>query len=188
MAEPSERIALVSPELMMIFGTIIYGFARIEGLMIATTSVVADVDSAFVNVLMGGLGYGQKRDALYSYFELYETADGIQRPIRDFLDAIHEHQGLRNHIAHSYWVPGTRERSIKPASLRVRGGKGRVLGLDTAEKDFTLEELAAVGDKLRLVHNSLLVFLTDKGLLSNMDKNMLQTIDETSPSVGATDK
>jgi hypothetical protein len=183
-----EKLALVSPELLMVFGGIVHGFARIEGLMIATTATVADVDAAFVNVLMRGLGYEQKRDALYSYFELYETPDDIQQPIRDFLDAIHEHQPLRNHIAHSYWVRGTRANSIKPATLRVRGGKGKVLGLDTTEKDYTLEELAAIGDKLRLVHNSLLVFLTDKGLLSNIDKNMLQTMEEISPSVGATDR
>jgi hypothetical protein len=174
----------VTPEHFMVFGGIIHGFARIEGIMIATMASISGVDATLITVLMRGLGYEQKRDALYSYFELFKTEQEHQRPLRNFLDEVHQYAPLRNHIAHSYWVPGKRPDTIKPATMKVRGGKGKVYGLSENEPDYTIIELARASDKLRMIHNSLFVFLSDQGLLSDMDANTLAKMDTISLSDG----
>jgi hypothetical protein len=174
----------ITPEHFMVFGGIIHGFARIEGIMIATMAAISGVDAALLAILMRALGYEQKRDALYSYFELFETKQEHQGPIRAFLDEVHQYAPIRNHIAHSYWVPGQRPNSFKPASMKVRGGKGKVYGLNETETDYTTLELAAACDKLRVIHNSLLAFLAGQGLLSDMDENTLATMLDTSLSDG----
>jgi hypothetical protein len=175
----------INHEHYMVFGGIIHGFARIEGITIAAMAGISGVDAAVLTILMRGLGYEQKRDALYSYFTLFDTKQEQQAPVRSFLDEAHQYQGLRNHISHSYWVPGKRPGTIKPATMKVRGGKGKVYGLDENEPDYTTLELAAIGDKLRVIHNSLLVFLSNQGLLPDMAEKTLASMSPSSLSGGA---
>ncbi len=185
MAPTVEISETVTGEHLLVFGGIIHGFARVEGLMIATMAALSKTDVRVMAIVMRPLGYEQKRDVLYSYFVLFETKSEFQTPIRNFLDEIHQYAAIRNHIAHSYWVPGKRPSSIKPASLKVRGGKGKITGIDKDEPDYLALEFARIGDKIRMIHNSLLVFLRSQNFLSDIDENMLQTMSETSESDGA---
>jgi hypothetical protein len=96
---------------------------------------------------------------------LFDTKANQRETIKRLLDEAHKYNGLRNNIAHSYWVAGKRPQSIKPASIRIRGGKGEIIGQDDSEKDYLLFELGAIADKLRVIHNSLLGFLRSEKLL-----------------------
>jgi hypothetical protein len=67
------------------------------------------------------------------------------------------------------WVNGTRPNSIKPMGISVRGGKGKLKGVLESEPDYLLEELISLADKLALINNSFLEFISTLGLLLNMD-------------------
>jgi hypothetical protein len=103
-----------------------------------------------------------KRDALYSYMELYETPDDLKLQIKRFLDAANEYNALRNHIAHSLWRRGSRPNSVRPLTIKVRGGKCKLIGADD-EPDYTETEFALIADKLRQIHNSYMEFMKARG-------------------------
>jgi hypothetical protein len=144
------------------FGGIIHGFARLEWVLQGTMAAVADLDVGKVTLLTRELGYSAKRDALYSYMEVMETPDDLKVAIKGFLDAANEYLGLRNHIAHSLWRKGSRPKSIRPMTIRVRAGKGKIIGGDE-ERDYTETELALIADKLRQIHNSYIQFMKNRG-------------------------
>jgi hypothetical protein len=163
--DPDEDISVVTNDHLLLFGGIIHGFARIDGVLQAALSAVSGVGLDKIAVFMRELGYGARRDTLYSYMVLFETKAEIQKAIRDFVREADDYSGLRNHIAHSYWAKGVRPNSIRPASLKVRGGKGQLQGYDDSDKDYLPEELAMIADKLRIIHNSLIQFLKSEALL-----------------------
>jgi hypothetical protein len=144
------------------FGGIIHSFARLEWVIQGTMAAIAELDIGKITVLTRELAYSAKRDALYSYMELYNTPDDLKTEIKGFLDAAHEYNGLRNHIAHSLWRLGSRPTAVRPMTIRVRFGKGTLVG-DDNERDYTLEELAHIADRLRQIHNSYIQFMRSKG-------------------------
>lgn len=164
----SDDESVVTNDHLLAFGGIIHAFARIDGLIQIVTAAVSETDLSTIVVLMRELGYSAKRDTLYSYMALAGTKAEYQQPIKDLLGEAHKYNGLRNNIAHSYWVAGKRPGSIKPASIKIRGGKGEVIGQDDSEKDYLPRELGAIADKLRVIHNSLLRFLRAENLIVDL--------------------
>ena len=150
------------------FGGIMHSFARLEWVIQGTMAAVAGVDVGKITLLTRDLGYTAKRDALYSYMELYETSDELKAPIKGFLDAAHEYNALRNHIAHSLWRRGSRPNSVRPLTIRVRGGKCKLVGGDD-EPDYTEAELGLIADKLRQIHNSYMQFMKVRGFDAFME-------------------
>lgn len=149
------------------FGGIVHSFARFEWVIQGTMAAISGLDIGKITVLTRELGYSAKREALYSYMELYETPENLKSGIKGFLDALHGYSGLRNHIAHSLWKPGSRPNSIRPLAIKVRGGKGKLIGEDT-DADYTDVDLAHIADKLRRLHNSYIQFLRSQGFTDFM--------------------
>jgi hypothetical protein len=151
------------------FGGIIHAFARLEWVIQGTMAAVSDLDVGKITTLTRELGYTAKRDALYSYMELYDTEVELKTAIKGFLDGANEHNGLRNHIAHSLWKKGSRPNSIRPLTIRVRSGKGKLIGEDS-DPNYTEVDLAHIADKLRQIHNSYMRFMESKGFADFMQE------------------
>jgi hypothetical protein len=151
------------------FGGIIHSFARLEWVIQGTMAAVADLDVGKITTLTRELGYMAKRDALYSFMELWETPTELKNSIKGFLDEANEYNGLRNHIAHSLWRRGSRPKSIRPMTIRVRSGKGKLIG-DECEVDYTEVDLGHIADKLRQIHNSFVEFMKSRGYAAFMDE------------------
>jgi hypothetical protein len=152
-----------------VFGSIIHSFAYHEHLIQATIAGIAKIDIGNVIILTAPLGYAQKRDCLYSLMEHQIGNENLKKQIKDYLDEIDKLNYLRNAIAHNMWVSGTRPNSIKPMGISVRGGKGKLKGVLESEQDYLLEELISLADKLALINNSYLEFVSTLGLLLNLD-------------------
>jgi len=146
------------------FGSIVVSFARLEHVIQTAMAAVAGVDDEMkIVVLTRSLTYSQKRDTLYSYFKLYSTATETQQEIRNLIDKADKHYPLRNHIAHALWFPGTRPGTIRPAYVNVRGGKGRIAGLNEDDRDYSMDELGDAANELRAIVNNLIRYLRSSG-------------------------
>jgi hypothetical protein len=138
----------VLPDHMMAFGSIVQHFARHEFLMQGIMCALLKIPLSNVSMLTSGLGYAGKRDALRSLLRDTDIAGDRRERIVWFLGELHKHNQLRNHVAHSMWIAGTRPGSIKPLGADPRGGDAKFLGLDPAEKDYMLAELTEIADEL----------------------------------------
>jgi len=155
------------------FGSIIESFARLEYLILATMAAVAGIqDDMKVIVMTKSLTYAQKRDTLYSYFKLYETSADTQREIKTLLDKANKHHPLRNTIAHAIWHPGNRPKTIRPGYLDLRQGKGKIVGFDDEDIDYTMDELGNAANELRSVINGLIRYLRDSGLSADISRKI----------------
>jgi hypothetical protein len=156
------------------FSSIIATFAKFELGMIATLSIISGIDDHKLMVIMRGLQYTPKRDTLYSYMELYSVDPVIKEYSKLFFDEVNKYSGLRNHIAHSIWVPGERPDSVMPLSIKIQGGKGRLINdeQDQNRHHYTTQELIDIQNKLSFMHNSYVIWLRSLGFASDIAMNM----------------
>jgi hypothetical protein len=161
----SEKTDLLTVKHFACFGSIVYTFARLEFLIQSAMADVAGIDDTKVLLLTKALSYSQKRDTLYSYLKFYEVPESRQAKIKKLLDRADKHTALRNNIAHALWREGIRPASIR-AGYMERYGKGRIVGYDEDDKDYTLKELGDIADELRSILNSLIRYLRDSGKIA----------------------
>jgi hypothetical protein len=149
------------------FGNIVHSFAKFETAMIATLAYISKIELRKVLVIVQQLSYSARRDTLYSYMELFKTDPSLKQEIKDRLDPVEQYVGLRNHIAHSIWTPGVRPNSIRPMTIKIRGGKGIMKGIadDGSEIDYTDQDLVDVSNKIAHLHNDYVRFALYKGML-----------------------
>ena len=152
------------------FGSIICSVAHLEYIMQAVMAAMAGMDDNKILVLTKSLTYSQKRDTLYSYFKLYDSPAEHKARLKELLDAAHEHNGLRNNIAHALWKEGIRPDTIRAGYIDVRQGKGRIVGYDEDEKDYTMDELGDAANALRKILNDLIRYLRDSGLSADISR------------------
>jgi predicted MFS family arabinose efflux permease len=146
------------------FGGIVHSFARLEWMMQTTMAAIAELDDDKIMILTKELSYRQKRSTLYSYMEMASTKDEWKTGIKALLDEADKYNDLRNNIAHANWRRGRRPKSIKPLTLVLRGGKGRVVGQSDQDRDYTEIELAAIADRVPRQHLQSAVALNSVGL------------------------
>jgi hypothetical protein len=158
------------------FGSIIHSFARVEYGLQLTLSALTGIDPGRIGIVTRELGYSAKRDTLYSWMEIAQIDRTLREPIKTFFDAVDGYNPLRNLIAHSIWTHGTRPGSIKPVTVKVRGGKGRFFGdpKDPTERDWTEEEMTNIAAKLGIIHNSYVSFLRDSGLYASIGDMLIE--------------
>ena len=133
--------------------------------MVVTLSIVSGIDDHKLMVIMRPLQYRALRDTLYSYMELYDVKQNIKEYVRLFFNGIDKYSGLRNHIAHSVWITGERVDSIMPQSIKIQGGKGKLINDkdDPNRREFTSVELIDIQNKLSMMHNSYVSWLRSLG-------------------------
>jgi hypothetical protein len=146
------------------FGAIIHSFARIEHLIQGTIAAVSGIDDGKLVVVTKSMNYSQKRDTLYSYLVIDNYAADKATKIRELFDEAHKFNSLRNCIAHALWVKGARPRSIRPQYVDVRYGKGRLIGFEDDDRDYTMDELGDAANSLRRITNKIIRYLRDSGI------------------------
>ncbi len=166
------------------FGAIVQQFARFERLMEVTMAALLGANLGPVTILVAGLGYAGKRDALLSLTKAKIMPAKDQKKIIGFLDDLHKYAGLRNSIAHSVWKHGRRAGAIKPINLTVRGGTMRVRGLRQNEPDYTADELFEISGRLADLHNQFRDYLESASLFPAIAENTERSSSPTSSSPG----
>ena len=133
--------------------------------MLSTGIALLRAPLSNVSLLMTGLGYSGKRDAVLSLLRDVPLPEEHIERIRWFLGELHKHNQLRNHIAHSIWRTGSRPDSIKPVGANARGGLARFLGESADEKDWLSDELVVIADELGDNYDHFVEFLHSVGLM-----------------------
>lgn len=157
---------------MQAFGVIIQWFARHEYLMHLVAAALLKADLGAITMLMTGLGYAGKRDAINSLLTYVAIKAEVAAKIKQFLDDLHSYNRLRNSIAHNTWVEGSRPNAIKPLYVVVRGGSGRIVGMEESEQDYTPQELLDKANKIGALYNNFRDYLESIGLLSIIEQNI----------------
>lgn len=155
----------VSPEHMVGMGMIVQFFARHELLMTKLMSKIIGCKELDIVFLMSGLGYQGKRDAVLSVLVNSTMPKDQKDKINSYLDELNSYKNLRNNAAHSAWVDGKRNGSIKPMFFSARGGSAKLIGFKHNEKDYTPDELIAAGTKISELHDNFRNYLMGVGLL-----------------------
>jgi hypothetical protein len=155
---------------LIAFGGIISTFARFEHALVLALAHVSGLPPHKLILISQGLSYRAKLDTLYSYMEVSDQNPTLKGSIKGFFDEADKYSGLRNSIAHSIWKAGTRPGSIKPMSIKVRWGKGKIYGIDDSELDYTATDLAEIWDKLGVLYNSYVSFALDHGMVEIGDE------------------
>ncbi len=153
------------------FGNIIHTFAKFEHAIVKTLAHVSKLPAHKLIIVTQGLMYSTKRDTLYAYMELWGTDSDLKSQIKGFLDEVDKYNGLRNSIAHSIWTEGVRPGTVRPMSIKIRGGKGKLCGIsdDGTEVDYTSGDLIDISNKLSLIHNSFVLFAIDNGIIAYIE-------------------
>ena len=171
----------LSGEHLTYCGAIVNQFARYELIMLGVMATMLKVEVAPLGMIVSGLGYTAKRDAFLSLLRAKTMPPEHLAKVEEFDAAIHTYVGLRNAIAHSTWVEGTRPDSAKPFSYSVRGGRFKIKGLANNERDYTPEELFEIGNKLITLNNALSAYVESVGLA---DRSTALSSESTSDDPG----
>jgi len=156
---------------LLTFGSIIQDFARFERMIEICISKILSANHTLTAVAISNLAYNAKCEALKSLLDLNpwpdrDRADIVLKFIADFnLQA-----PLRNLIAHHPWMQGKRPGSIKPLSVRSRGGKAKFQGMSDDERDYTADELFEIADNLVGIHEDFVKFLIGVGAITTIDE------------------
>ncbi|MTJ82175.1 MAG: hypothetical protein F8N37_14370 [Telmatospirillum sp.] len=165
----------VAPQHLLAFGAIVQWFARHEYLMQTAMAGITGTDLSTILVLTAGLSYTAKRDALASLTHTTGLPEPVGEAVRTYLDDLNRHNGLRNAVAHSMWVPGSRPDSIKPMRLIVRGGIGKPVGHIEDERDYLAEELLQVATDVAGIYQRFVEFLLSSGLVREVAAQTLKS-------------
>ncbi|TIX43027.1 MAG: hypothetical protein E5W81_06185 [Mesorhizobium sp.] len=169
-----------------LFGRIISGSALVEMGLKITISGMLHSHQTFVHVLTAPYNSIDLYNVSKSMAKLYyQEGDKHRDELVGLIGRYKGHSRLRNHIAHAFWVPGSRDKSIRPASMSVREGHASGKGFSADEPDYTLTELEEAARDLSNLYTDLKDFLNRSGLAASIAENMADATDETEASDGA---
>ncbi len=159
---------------------VVHGYAFAEtGIRVALAHVMG-VSLIDVHILTEPLSSLQLRNVAKS---IVKTHEPISPECERFLQLVGDlgcFSKLRNFVAHSRWRAGVRPEAIKPASLDVRDGKAKIIGMSDDEPDWTAQELWAEGNNLYRLCERISAFLVETGAAESM---ALNTSEGSNPTV-----
>jgi hypothetical protein len=88
---PEHPEYIVAPDHMAAFGSVVQHFARHEYLMEGIACVLLRAPLSNISLLMAGLGYSGKRDAVLSLLRDVQLPEEHVERIRWFLGELHKH-------------------------------------------------------------------------------------------------
>jgi hypothetical protein len=168
----------VTEEHAIWFGIIVHLFAKCESNMRVAIAGILNIDMGSALIMTGELQYRQLRQTLMHLNNTRGVNGYIVDGVNDALDGIHSYSKLRNWIAHSTWVEGSRPKSIKPLRLITRSDFPKTLGVHHNENTYTPKELeeAAIGLE------SASIKLTDAMEAAGIFDTIEDSIAKTTPS------
>jgi hypothetical protein len=109
------------------------------------------------SLIISGLGYRAKVDTLNSLFDMVRIGDDVKHntAMKNIIADFDKYSSIRNAIAHNTWVNGRRKNSVKPLNISIRGGKAKIKGVRTNEKEYTIKELIVIEKALKDRHDAL---------------------------------
>ena len=173
------------PEHFMVFGLVMHSFARLEWLIQITIAGVGNLDFGKPIIVTRGLSYKMKRDTLYSLMNSIPMPSDHKTQIEGFLDEVNKFSVVRNNIAHAMWCDGARQDLIKPMTIIVQGGRGKHIGIEDDERDYTIPELIKIADKIAIINNSYLSFLRSAGYTASIEQKILEMMSSKTSEEGA---
>jgi hypothetical protein len=136
--------------------------------MTIIVSFVTKTDLIQTVIMMAEHNYTGKRNTARSIIYMSSLKPKQKEKLIWFLGEIHKHNALRNHIAHSTWVVGTRPGSIKPFGISIRDRKPRFVGMGEGEPDWMVSDLEAAADELNRTYDDLKDYMDSIGLVPDM--------------------
>jgi hypothetical protein len=156
---------------LLLFGTIIQWFARYELLMQEIMAAVTEADSGSVILLVRGLDFSGKRQALIDLLRHRTIPLDRYDEINRYLMVAHTLTPLRNDIAHSGWIPGPSSDGIQPNwVLRIPPSITPLHGDGLIEREedkvtYSLAELDEIVETLAVNYRRFVDYLREIGLV-----------------------
>jgi len=167
------------------FGRIISGSALVETGIKVTLSAIMHSHSHYVHVLTAPYTANDLYNVAKSLAKVHFSEDENNRDLLiELIGKYKSYTRLRNFIAHSFWVKGTRLGSIRPAYMSVREGRAEGRGFSDEERDYTILELQDAANGLLALYEEFKGFLKSSGLALSMEENIADDNAATEPSEG----
>jgi hypothetical protein len=168
----------------MAFGAIVHQFARHEYLMQCLMNTVVRVHITPLSMLTVELSYRARRETLLSLIRAKPLPKKQLERIESYLAALHKHNGLRNAIAHQLWKEGTRNGTVRPFGLSVRGGNVAIKGIIENEQEYTENDLIDIANELAANYDKFRAFLQREELFKYIPRKVDASSSDTSSSPG----
>ena len=158
-----------SKEFATAFGAIIHSYARIEAYIkyILSDRLNTSVEDIWIIAEpYGALALRNVAKALVDSAQpTMKDADTIKGLIGEF----GAFSKLRNYIAHYVWIDGYKPGSIRPTGVDIRDRKAKLIGLDPAEPDYTITDLADQAVKIERLEHRFHVYLETSGIFERIE-------------------
>ena len=158
---------------LLLFARIIQWFAQYELLMQDVMAKVAGCDAAAVMLMTRSLDFAAKRRALLDLLRHREVPLDRYDRINEFLTVPHTLTPLRNDIAHSAWIPASKEHLIQPDwILHLPPGVRPLHSDEFVERQedrtaYSLQDLGEVVERLVSNYKAFAGYLREVGLLAD---------------------
>jgi hypothetical protein len=113
------------------------------------------------------LGTKDKVDYIVAMANISTLSPIVINGLEGLMERVRKTQGLRNQIAHSGWMAGTKPGTIKPIMMTARTAL-KMLGIEHNEKQWTTDELKKEAKRFEEVGRDLLIFMKRYGLNPRM--------------------
>lgn len=166
-----QSIYPIHPAHLAPFGGIVQQFARFERLIeIAVSAFLNESGYVYTAMVMAGLGYSAKCDALKSLITLSGLTESEKLAFKAHIDDFNHYAPLRNSIAHHTWKEGKQKGAVKAMSVMARGGGAKLRGVKDDEPEYTVEDLVRAHDTLIKLHDNFRGFMLAMGMMEHVLK------------------
>lgn len=154
------------------FGALTYHYAQVEVNLQKCLAGMLDINPKVAIILSAPYRAVDLRRVVKSVAKELEWPNGALEEFVGIVGESKEPSQLRNHIAHSQWVPGKRTGAIKPIGLDILNEKARTFGHLEEERDWTADEIENVASKLADLVIRIVQFSQKTNIASNIAKHV----------------
>jgi hypothetical protein len=165
-------MTLLSDAHLRAFGALTYQYAQVEVSFQKCLAGMLDINPKVAIILAAPYRAVDLRNVLKS---VAKELDWPDEALEKFIQIVGDSKpagNLRNHIAHSQWVPGTRPGSIKPIGLDIRNERARLFGHLEDERDWTAQEIEDEARKLEGLVQRMVEFSQQTDIVSNISRHV----------------
>jgi len=142
-------------------------------------ATVSGADVTSIKLLTSGLGFTEKRDALFNLLRHRAVPLDQIDPIQSYLEALQTFTPLRNDITHSVWIEGKPQNSIWPVWLKagpltaikpahnIGGGTKYFIEDEEDKVTYTLDKLREIVGTLERNYVNFQEYAAGIGLISS---------------------
>jgi hypothetical protein len=166
------------------FGSLTYHYAQVEVSFQKLLAGMLDIDPKVAIILAAPYRAVDLRNVVKSVAKELEWPDGALEKLIQIVGDSKPASQLRNHVAHSQWIAGTRPTSIKPIGLDIRQERARLYGHLDEERDWTAPEIEEVAGSLNALVTRIVIFAQETGLAANIARRASERKRRPTPASG----